>query len=136
MNVKKDKFEHWSAEDSATLYGINDWGAGYFHVNEKGELTISPNPDKDAPAVSLPDIVQGIRERGMNMPVLIRVSNILESRINQLHASFRKAIEQTKYQGKYKGVFPIKVNQQQQVVQDISRYGREFHHGLEAGSKS
>ena len=95
MNVKKDKFEHWSAEDSATLYGINDWGAGYFHVNEKGELTISPNPDKDAPAVSLPDIVQGIRERGMNMPVLIRVSNILESRINQLHASFRKAVQES-----------------------------------------
>ena len=99
MNVKKDKFEHWSAEDSATLYGINDWGAGYFHVNDKGELTISPNPGKDAPAVSLPDIVHGIRERGMNMPVLIRVSNILESRIQQLHASFRKAIAQTKYKG-------------------------------------
>ena len=136
MNVKKDKFEHWSAEDSATLYGINDWGAGYFHVNEKGELTISPSPDKNAAAVSLPDIVHGILERGMNMPVLIRVSNILESRINQLHASFRKAIEQTKYKGQYKGVFPIKVNQQQQVVEDISRFGKEFHHGLEAGSKA
>ena len=136
MNVKKNKFEHWSADDSAMLYGINDWGAGYFHVNDKGELTISPSPDKDAPTVSLPDIVHGILERGMNMPVLIRVSNILDSRIKQLHASFRKAIAQTKYKGQYKGVFPIKVNQQQQVVEDISRFGKEFHHGLEAGSKA
>lgn len=136
MNIRKDTLERWSPTDSADLYGVKDWGSGYFSVNEAGELCVAPFPGKNAPAVSLMDVINGIRERGMTFPVLLRVSNILESQIKLLHANFRKAIKQTNYQGDYKGVFPIKVNQQQQVIDEVTKFGREFHHGLEAGSKA
>ncbi|MBO4489745.1 MAG: biosynthetic arginine decarboxylase [Lentisphaeria bacterium] len=136
MNIHKDTFERWSAADSADLYGVKDWGAGYFGVNDRGELCVSPFPGKSAASASLPDIIRGIKERGMNMPVLLRVSSILDSQIRLLHSSFRKAIAQTHYRGEYKGVFPIKVNQQQQVVEEITKFGKDFHHGLEAGSKA
>lgn len=136
MNIRKEALEHWSAEDSAELYGIRNWGNGYFDVADDGSLVVSPFPGNNAPSVSLLDVVNGIKDRGMNMPVLLRVSNILDSQIKLLHSSFRRAIKQTGYQGVYKGVFPIKVNQQQQVIEEITRFGREFHHGLEAGSKA
>ncbi|MDD3953873.1 MAG: biosynthetic arginine decarboxylase [Lentisphaeria bacterium] len=136
MNIRKETLEHWTAEDSAELYGIRNWGNGYFDVNEQGELVVSPYQGNNAPSVSLLNVVNGIKDRGMNMPVLLRVSNILDSQIRLLHSSFRKAIKQTGYKGVYKGVFPIKVNQQQQVIEEIVRFGKEFHHGLEAGSKA
>ena len=82
------------------------------------------------------EIVRGIKERGMDMPVLLRLRNILDTQIRRLHSSFAKAIKQTGYQGQYRGVYPIKVNQQQQVVEEIACFGREFHHGFEAGSKA
>ena len=135
MNVRKEAFEHWTARDSADLYGIRDWGAGYFDVNSKGELTVTAFGE-NGPAVSLMEIVQGIKERGMDMPVLLRLRNILDTQIRLLHSSFAKAIKQTGFQGQYRGVYPIKVNQQQQVVEEIARFGREFHHGFEAGSKA
>ncbi|MBQ9336861.1 MAG: biosynthetic arginine decarboxylase [Lentisphaeria bacterium] len=135
MNVRKEAFEHWTARDSAELYGIRDWGAGYFDVNEKGELTVTAF-GQDGPAVSLMEIVRGIKERGMDMPVLLRLRNILDTQIRLLHSSFAKAIKQTGFQGQYRGVYPIKVNQQQQVVEEIARFGREYHHGFEAGSKA
>ena len=115
MNVHKDAFEHWTARDSADLYGIKDWGAGYFDINDKGELVVTAFGPK-GPAVSLMEIVNGIQERGMDMPVLLRLRNILDTQIRLLHASFRKAIQQTNYTGQYRGVYPIKVNQQQQVI--------------------
>ena len=134
MKNRKTTFENWSAADSAELYGINEWGAGYFSVNEQGDVLISPYPGKAS--ANLRDIVEGIRERGMNMPVLLRISNILDSQIRLLHSCFRDAIKTSGYQGEYKGVFPIKVNQQQEVIEDITEFGREFNHGLEAGSKA
>ena len=136
MNIRKDTFERWSPSDSADLYGVKDWGAGYFSVNDAGELCVAPYPGKNAQSVSLLDVVKGIEERGMKLPVLLRVSNILESQIKLLHANFNKAIKQTNYQGCYRGVFPIKVNQQQQVIDEIAKFGSEYHHGLEAGSKA
>ena len=135
MNVRKEAFEQWTPRDSADLYGVRDWGAGYFDVNSEGELTVTAF-GKDGPAVSLMEIVKGIKERGMDMPVLLRLRNILDTQIRLLHSSFAKAIKQTGFQGQYRGVYPIKVNQQQQVVEEIARFGREFHHGFEAGSKA
>lgn len=134
MKNRKTTFENWSAADSAELYGINEWGAGYFSVNEQGDILISPYPGKAS--ANLHDIVEGIRERGMNMPVLLRISNILDSQIRLLHSCFRDAIQSAGYKGEYKGVFPIKVNQQQEVIDEITTFGREFNHGLEAGSKA
>ena len=135
MNVHKNAFERWTPRDSADLYGIRDWGADYFDVNSKGELVVTAF-GKNGPSVSLMDIVNGIKERGMDMPVLLRLRNILDTQIRLLHSSFAKAIKQTGYQGQYRGVYPIKVNQQQQVIEDIAHSGRSFHHGFEAGSKA
>jgi len=135
MNVHKEAFERWTPRDSADLYGIRDWGAGYFDINSKGELVVTAF-GAEGPAVSLMEIVNGIKERGMNMPVLLRLRNILDTQIRLLHSSFAKAIKQTGFQGKYRGVYPIKVNQQQQVIEEVARFGREFHHGFEAGSKA
>ena len=133
MNVRRETLEQWSVKDSMELYGINDWSAGYFTVNSEGEVAVTPFRLPGTPAVSLMDIVKGVKERGMNMPVLLRIGNILDSQIQLLHNSFEKAIKQTGYKGVYKGVYPIKVNQQQQVIEEITKYGMGRHHGLEAG---
>lgn len=133
--LKKGSLERWTVEKSADIYGIRNWGAGYFDVSDTGDVVVTPFKDKDI-AVSLPEIIEGIKHRGLDMPVLLRIENILGSQIAHMHQSFRKAIKDLDYKGAYRGVYPIKVNQQQQVVSEITRIGAEFHHGLEAGSKA
>jgi arginine decarboxylase len=134
--AKTSALQRWSVEDSADLYGIRNWSAGYFDVAHNGDVVICPYGKSKTVRVSIPNIIKGLRERGLDMPVLLRVENILESQISLLHSSFNKAIKRLGYQGKYRGVFPIKVNQQQQVVEGISKFGKEHHHGLEVGSKA
>ncbi len=128
--------QRWSVEDSAELYGIRNWSAGYFDVSPAGDVVVRPFGPRKNVSVSIPDIIKGLRERGLDMPVLLRIENILDTQISLLHNSFRKAIKDLGYQGEYRGVFPIKVNQQQQVVETIARFGSRFHHGLEVGSKA
>lgn len=128
--------QQWSTLDSAELYGIRNWGAGYFDINDNGHVVIKPFGATHPAAVSIPEIINGMRERGHDMPVLLRIENILDSQISSLHASFRKAISSLHYQGEYRGIFPIKVNQQQQVVEKIADFGSIYHHGLEVGSKA
>lgn len=134
--VRARGLQQWNAEDSAELYGVRNWGAGYFSVSEAGEVVIHPNGQWKGPVASIPEIIRGMRDRGYDMPVLLRVENILDSQISLLHESFRKAIKRLGYGGQYRGVFPIKVNQQQQVVEKIAQFGSRFHHGLEVGSKA
>jgi len=134
--AKKSTLQRWSSEDSAELYGIRNWGTGYFDISSDGDVIVRPFGNKNPVSVSIPAIIQGIRERGLDMPVLLRIENILDSQISQIHESFRKAIKTLGYKGDYRGVFPIKVNQQQQVVETIARYGSHYHHGLEVGSKA
>ncbi len=123
-------------EDSAELYGIRNWGAGYFDVSPRGEVVIRPFGGEGGPEVSVLEIIHEIKERGYDMPVLLRIENILDSQISLLHQTFRAAIGELGYKGAYRGVFPIKVNQQQQVVEKIAQYGAAYHHGLEVGSKA
>lgn len=134
MNLKHT-MERWTVEDSADLYQIREWGAGYFHISETGDVTVTPLRDKSV-SVSLPEIISGIAARGYDMPMLLRFEDILDSQITQLHESFRTAIDRFDYQGEFKGVYPIKVNQQKQVIETITRIGKVYHHGLEAGSKA
>ena len=103
-------------------------------MSEKGEVVICPNGPQ-GPRIPIPEIIDGIKERGYDMPCLLRVENILDSQIRSLHESFRKAIKNLGYKGSYRGVFPIKVNQQQQVIEEIADFGSRYHHGLEVGSK-
>ena len=132
----KRTLQQWSVEDSTELYGIRNWGAGYFGVSSKGEVEIYPSGKKTDIAVSVPEVIRGMRERGYDMPVLLRIENILDSQISLLHESFRKAIASLGYRGEYRGVFPIKVNQQQHTVEKIAQFGERYHHGLEVGSKA
>lgn len=116
------------------MYGINNWGADYFNVSDDGEVIVHPHGN--GTGVSLRKIVDGLIDRGLNMPVLLRFSDILDSRIKQLHEGFGRAISEFNYQGHYRGVYPIKVNQQQQVLEEISEFGARYNHGFEAGSKA
>jgi arginine decarboxylase len=128
--------KEWTIEDAVNTYGIRAWGAGYFDLSPKGEVIVRAGTGPDRPAVSMMDLLSGMRARGIATPVLLRVSNLLDSQISKLNESFQKAIQSLSYKGKYQGVFPIKVNQQAQVIEEITRFGARFNHGLEAGSKA
>ena len=133
---KAELLGRWTKEKSEELYGIKNWGAGYFSISEKGEVLINPYKDNEGAAISLMDIISGVRERGLDMPVLLRFENLLDSQISYLNESFRKAMKELNYKGEYRGVYPIKVNQQQQVVEEVTKFGQRYHHGLEVGSKA
>jgi len=125
----------WTTDQSANTYGIRDWGHEYFDVSAKGEVVVNLKDGTKTKPVSLPDIVRGMRERGMQLPVLIRFGDLLHWRIQELNEGFATAIREANYGGVYRGVYPIKVNQQQEVIEEVTRYGKKYHYGLEAGSK-
>lgn len=140
--VKKQKKQsvaqanEWDIKHSVELYGINNWGAGHFEVDKKGNVIVNALDSDKKYSVRLIDIVNDMRERGHDLPALIRVVNILDSQIKKIYESFEQAIQESKYKGKYRGVYPIKVNQQQQVLEEVAKFGSRYHHGLEAGSKA
>jgi arginine decarboxylase len=124
----------WSAEDSAKLYGVGSWGQGYFSVNPDGHVAVHPNQDP-AKAIDLKKLVDELRERDIQLPVLIRFTDILKHRVDKLHEAFANAVRENDYKGEYKCVYPIKVNQQRHVVEEIHSFGKPYGFGLEAGSK-
>jgi arginine decarboxylase len=126
----------WTGADAAQLYGVADWSAGYFDVSACGEVEVVTPCRSEPVRVSLMDVVAGMRERDLGMPVMLRIENLLDHRIGLLNESFAAAIEKAGYRNHYRGVFPIKVNQQCQVVEEIAKFGARYHHGLEAGSKA
>jgi len=135
-NTIKRKIRNWSAADSADLYGVADWSNGYFSVSRNGEAMVRlVDTDGSEKSVSLPEIMRGLAERGTDAPVLLRFRDLLHARIDELNMSFARAIKQVQYQGEYRGVYPIKVNQQRQIVEEIVSHGARYHYGLEAGSK-
>lgn len=136
LNDKPEFLDRWTKEKSEELYGIRNWGAGYFSISNKGEVLINPTKNNLETAVSLVDIIAGIRDRGMEMPVLLRFENLLDSQISELNNSFAEAMRSLGYKGCYRGVYPIKVNQQQQVIEEVIQFGQRYHHGLEVGSKA
>ena len=134
--LNKRKSENaWTTEKSAELYGVQTWGHNFFGVNKSGHVTVRLEDDEAQAEVSLFDVIDGLRDRGTHLPVLLRFRDLLHSRITEINESFRKAILDSKYRGEYRGVYPIKVNQQRQVIEEISEFGKKYHYGLEAGSK-
>ena len=133
---KTEPLGRWTKEKSEELYGIQNWGNGYFSISDQGEVMVNPYKDNDSVAISLMDIISGIRERGLEMPVLLRFENLLDAQISFLNNSFGEAMKKLNYKGEYRGVYPIKVNQQQQVVYEVTKFGQRYHHGLEVGSKA
>ncbi len=126
----------WTAERAADLYGIDYWSAGHFQVADNGLVQVRAEVGGECCTVNLLDIVRGLQERGLPMPVLVRIENLLDAQIAQLNQSFARAIAQSGYRGNYRGVFPIKVNQQSQIIDEVASFGARFGHGLEAGSKA
>jgi len=126
--------EKWTVEKSLELYNVEGWGKGYFGINEKGHVFV--RPDMNSPhSIDLKLLVDDIRSKGYSLPALIRFSDLLKSSIAELASAFDKAIKEHNYTGTYHGVYPIKVNQQRQVVEEIVKFGRPYNIGLEAGSK-
>ena len=121
----------WGVQDSANLYGIERWGNDYFGLSNDGKVTVKTLNT----AIPLLDIIEGMKERDLQMPVLLRIENILDAQIKRLNDAFNHAIAKTNYKSIYRGVYPIKVNQQAQVVEEIATFGARYRHGFEVGSK-
>lgn len=131
---KLDPTEKWTVTDASEMYDVNAWGKGYFSVGANGHLWVHPAKDP-ARSIDLKQLVDTLVLRGINLPILIRFGEILKHRMGELHQAFRSAILDNGYKGEYCCVFPIKVNQQRQVVEEVFQYGRPYNFGLEAGSK-
>jgi arginine decarboxylase len=129
-----DEQPPWSIKDSATLYAIDKWGTDYFSINAAGNVQVHPSGDPDV-AVDLKQLVDQLRQRELELPLLIRFTDILGHRMGRLHAAFDTAIAELDYRGSYVCVYPLKVNQQRHIVEEILRFGRQHGFGLEAGSK-
>lgn len=124
----------WTVEDSARLYGLAEWGKGYFGVNASGHVAIMPTKDP-ARQIDLFELVEGLADRDLHTPLLIRFSDILYHRLQELRQAFDHAIREHGYRGRYHGVYPIKVNQQRHVCEEVRNFGSKLGFGLEAGSK-
>ncbi len=124
----------WTVKDAIEHYNVHGWGRDFFTINEAGHVEVTPAGPNSA-RIDLKELVDDLRSRGVNLPVLIRFSDILRTRVQQLCGSFQQAIAENDYRGSYRGVYPIKVNQQRHVVEELIEYGRPFNLGLEAGSK-
>src|SRR6185295_4708078 len=124
----------WSVQDARNLYNIQSWGAKYFDINDAGHVVARPLQENGAP-VDLTDVIEEAKARGLRFPVLIRFQDILRHRVEALNVAFRASIKEYNYQGQYRGVFPIKVNQLREVVEEILEAGKPFNFGLEVGSK-
>jgi arginine decarboxylase len=125
----------WTIESARELYNIEGWGAGYFDINERGHVVVRPDRDRPDRALDLYDLARDLEEQGVALPVLLRFSDILKSRIESLSERFESAIKEFEYQGAYTSVYPIKVNQQRHVVEEIVEFGKAHGVGLECGSK-
>ena len=124
----------WKIEDSEALYRIQGWGEPYFSINAAGHVTVSPKGDRGG-LLDLFELVNALKQRNLGLPILIRFSDILEDRIERLNACFAKAIARYNYPGVYRGVFPVKCNQQRHLIEDLVKFGKPHQFGLEAGSK-
>ena len=124
----------WSIERATQYYNIAGWGAGYFSVNEKGHVVVHPH-GQPGPVIDLMDVVEDIRERGIGFPCVVRFQDVLRARVKQINESFARSVAEQGYAGRYFGVYPTKVNQMREVVDEIVDAGAPYHYGLEAGSK-
>jgi arginine decarboxylase len=125
----------WTVQDARRLYNIDGWGAGFFDVNDRGHIIVRPDPDVPEQTLDLFELGVDLEAQGVALPVLLRFSDILRRRIETLSEGFAQAIKEFEYSGGYTTVYPIKVNQQRHVVEEIVQFGRKHGVGLECGSK-
>ncbi len=124
----------WTVHDASELYEVSRWGNGYFSINDAGHVQAHPTKDPAA-SIDVKELVDRLQLRGISLPVLIRFTDVLKHRLGDIYNAFQTAITQNGYKGRYSCVYPIKVNQQRQVVEEVLNFGRPYGFGLEAGSK-
>jgi arginine decarboxylase len=134
MSNPNDAGASWTIDAARALYNIHRWGAKYFDINDAGHVVARPLQDAGA-TVDITDVIEEAKSRGLKFPLLIRFQDILRHRVEAINTAFRNSISEFNYQGKYRGVFPIKVNQLREVVEEILDAGRAYDFGLEVGSK-
>ncbi|XWK91593.1 MAG: biosynthetic arginine decarboxylase [Phormidium sp.] len=132
--VAREVTRQWTIEDSEALYRIEGWGQPYFSINAAGHITVSPKGERGG-SLDLFELVNALKQRNLALPLMIRFSDILEDRIERLNACFAKAIARYNYPGTYKGVYPVKCNQERHLIEDLVTFGKPHQFGLEAGSK-
>jgi arginine decarboxylase len=130
----REPADRWTTAEAAELYDVASWGKGYFSVGKNGNLQVHPEKDSSR-AIDLKELVDNLQLRGISLPILIRFGEILKHRLGEMHQAFQNAIAEHGYKNEYCCVYPIKVNQQRQVVEEVFEYGRPYKFGLEAGSK-
>src|SRR6188768_3958438 len=130
---KKMKNE-WDVDSAISTYNVDGWGTGYFTVNGAGNVEVRPLQEKGG-AIDILEVVQEARDRGLGFPLVIRFQDLLRHRVQAVNRAFQAAMTEFGYKSNYRGVFPIKVNQLREVIEEIVDAGAQFHFGLEAGSK-
>jgi arginine decarboxylase len=134
MSNPNDAARPWDIESARALYNIHRWGAKYFDINDAGHVVARPQQEAGT-AVDITDVIEEAKSRGLKFPLLIRFQDILRHRVEAINTAFRNAITEFNFKAKYRGVFPIKVNQLREVVEEILDAGKPFDFGLEVGSK-
>ncbi len=132
---EKTTLKRWSVEEAQELYNIANWGKGFFRINSKGNIVVHPEKSDDK-YLDIKEFIDELALREVVPPVLIRFTDILKQRVEEIQKAFRNAIREYEYQGDYFGIYPVKVNQNKEVVEDIIDFGRPYRYGLEAGSKA
>ncbi|MCX6881814.1 MAG: arginine decarboxylase, partial [Verrucomicrobia bacterium] len=132
MSNSQESRQPWDVNAARGLYNIDRWGAKYFDINDAGHVVATPLQEAGA-SVDLTDVIEEAKSRGLRFPLLIRFQDILRHRVEAINQAFRNSIVEFNYQGQYRGVFPIKVNQLREVVEEILDAGKPFQFGLEVG---
>ncbi len=133
-NTTLDPSDRWATADASELYDVPSWGKGYFSVGEQGHVLVHPEKDPTR-SIDMKQLIDTLVLRGISLPILVRFAEILKHRLGEIHEAFDVAILEHKYNGGYCCVYPIKVNQQRQVVEEVLEFGKQYRFGLEAGSK-
>ena len=131
----KPSIVEWQPSDAAELYRIPSWGDPFFFVNEKGHMAVRAL-DEQGTTMDVVDIVNELRRRGVQFPVLLRFQDVLRAQVRRINEAFRSAIAESNYGNVYRGIYPIKVNQLHEVVDELLDAGRPYGMGLECGSKA
>lgn len=130
-----DSIKEWTTSDADEIYQISRWGEGYFTVNDKGDLCINPTRKENGPLINMMEVIEEMKNKNISFPAVLRFHDILRAQVGNLNKTFREIIEEARFTGSYYGVYPIKVNQMREVVEEIVDAGAPFNYGLEAGSK-
>src|SRR5256885_2255683 len=132
--ARYEEMKDWDVESAIATYNVDGWGSGYFTVNAEGNVVAKPLQENGG-SINLLEVVNEARSRGLSFPLVIRFQDLLRHRVESVNLAFQNAITEFDYKGQYRGVFPIKVNQLREVIEEIVDAGQQFHFGLEAGSK-